>query len=508
MNLQRKFTVLLGLSALCVATTLGVTLGYNALLARDAVAPFEVTTRLLMALSGAKRAVGDLTRQLPGPRRDEPGRDPEAAGWLAPRAGPTHSLHPERLAAWREEYEAGVSEAAHRVEALVASEEFASRIGASSARTIRERWAEASAAAARWFESGVVSDGVRAGDLHFAMHELIERAETKVIAEGRAALRFTEQMQSSHRVIVVSGMSCAVLLLLLGAMLVRRWVVAPVEELRRAADAISRGDYAHRVKVESADELGRLSHEVNEMAALVAKTQADAIERERLASTGEMVRRLAHNLRNPLAGIRGLAELSIKRQPDNETLREEQGQIIQTVDRFNCWLRDLLSATSPLEIRPEPTGVSGWLDGVVESHGALARMRSVSLESDTRGSPETATFDPRHLEHALVAIVTNAIQASPPGGKVALRSALEPTPANGPVWTIRVSDEGPGIAPDVLSNVFRPYFTTKRDGNGIGLAIAQQVVKRHGGWIEVETSCTPPNRGTTFSVRIPHGCGT
>jgi signal transduction histidine kinase len=169
------------------------------------------------------------------------------------------------------------------------------------------------------------------------------------------------------------------------------------------------------------------------------------------------------------------------------------------VDRFNGWLGDLLSVNAPLRIAPTRQAVRPWLEGVLSSHRPLARMRGVELVAEFDGAPDEATFDPRHLEHALVALVTNAIQASPDGGSVTLGCR-----GSAGFWEVEVRDQGEGIGPETLPKIFRPYFTTKRDGTGIGLAVAQQVVQGHGGEINVRSSA---GLGTCFTVRVPIGLG-
>jgi signal transduction histidine kinase len=504
MNLQRKFMVLLGLFGLTVAIGLGVAFAFGNLLARELVTPFQSTTTLLLKLSALKHTTGEQTRMLPGPRRDEPGaeyvtpsRNPESQSGVP---GAHESVDPGTLSDVWKRYAEVRARRDLELEALVSDPLFGERIGASTARGLREQTEEARSLADRWFQTGDIATGIRAGEAHFLLHEIIERAEAKVLEDAKASLAFGESLQRSHNIVIISGVVAAGLMIVLGTLLVRRWISRPVERLRVAAERIAAGDYAHRVTVETSDELGQLGNEVNEMAALVAKTQADAVERARLASTGEMVRRLAHNIRNPLAGIRGLAELTIKRLPANETVREDQAQIVQTVDRFNNWLKDLLEATSPLDIRPHRTKIAGWLEEIAASHQPLARMRSVTVVIDSSHAPPTARFDAKHLEHALVAILTNAIQASPANSTVTMTSREI---AGGTVWEVAIRDQGPGIPPEISEKVFRPYFTTKADGTGIGLAVAQQVVKLHDGAISLETVTSGPNRGTTFFVRIP-----
>ncbi|MFM9958046.1 MAG: ATP-binding protein [Phycisphaerales bacterium] len=500
MNLQRKFLVLLGLFGFTVAVGLGVALAFGNLMARELVSPFRGTTTLLLELGQVKRTAGAQTRLLPGPGRDEPGSNnlPTPRDQKGP-AESTPKVDPSKLVEARTEYDRLSAEMDVHADELIKDALFSERIGATAARTLREQTASGRELARQYFESGDLGAGIRAGDAHFALHEIIERAEAKVLADASKSLVFGQELQRTHRIVLGSGIVAAMLMIFLGVLLVRRWITQPVEGLRAAAEQIARGNYAHRVKVATSDELGQLGSDVNQMAALVAQMQADAVENARLVSTGEMVRRLAHNIRNPLSGIRGLAELTIKRLPGNDTVREDQTQIVQTVDRFNDWLRDLLEATTPMQVKPAPTEVLPWITGVVDTHQPMARTRGLTLTLEAQHSPVTATFDSRHLEHALVAVITNALQASPADTHVEVTSRA-PNPE---LWEVSVRDHGPGIPNELRERIFRPYFTTKPDGTGIGLAVALQVVKSHGGSIHVESSCEPQNRGTTVSLRLP-----
>lgn len=361
----------------------------------------------------------------------------------------------------------------------------------------------------------------------FQIHEILKKMERRVVDDLQQLAHAGADLRARLGLVLGLALLLVALTAVLALLLVRRWVVHPVAGLRAAAARIAAGDFEHRIPVQSpapGDELTALSTEVNHMAGMVKQLQADRIEQERLAAIGEMVRRLAHNLRNPMAGIRGLAELTrsdaASLGPIAEDVRETQNRIITAVDRFEGWLADLLNVTKPAQIHAEPIDARTWLSGLVDAHRPLAQTKAVSLELDQAGGPTTATVDPRHLEHAVSAVLSNAIEAAAtaavkrtngPTPRVVVCSTSREAGKNGDsagTWELRVTDNGSGVPPDLRESIFKPYFTTKKDGNGIGLAVAQQVVRAHGGRIHVEDArnaagAVETGLGAAFVMRLP-----
>ncbi|MDX2115295.1 MAG: HAMP domain-containing sensor histidine kinase [Planctomycetota bacterium] len=480
MSLQTRFAILLGLLALTMGLILTTALSFGGFLERELVRPFERTTGILRALSNVHQKVS------------------AQAAYLA-RGGDHSDAGPE---ASRQARLAGFDELAAQTEGAVMAVRLSPgapwSVGVSAIAALEIQSREAVNEARRWLETDDPAQGARAVAAYQRLRDLIQSVESRVLADAPTILEYGDDLRRIHRTLIYAGTASSVLFAVLCVILFRRWVITPARELRLATVRIGEGDFAHRVPVRSDDELGKLSGEVNRMAELVDRMQRETIERERLAAIGEIVRRLAHNLRNPLAAIRGLAELTRRSARDNEGIRADQTEIIASVDRFNRWLTDLLEVTSPVNIVPDRVEIGPWIDSVAAGLRPLARMRGVELVVSHGDPTAIGTFDPRHVEHAVVAIVTNAIQASKSGGRVWITTGKTPTEG----WELVVRDEGAGIPSDMLEKIFRPYFTTKRDGTGIGLAIAQQVVTGHGGRIRVESS---PGQGTSFFIWLPEG---
>lgn len=334
-----------------------------------------------------------------------------------------------------------------------------------------------------------------------AMHSLIERVQAQLLRDVDLSLNYGRDLRGTLMRVIGASLALSILVACLALILVRRWVLAPISELRQATSEIAAGNLDYRLQVRSADEFGQLSGEVNHMAEMVVAAQQRLIDRERLAAIGELVRRLAHNLRNPLAGIRGLAELTREELPRDSELAENQTRIVTAVDRFEKWLADLLHSTTPMTLKPESIESAELCRSLEASHVPMARAKRVSLHIEHEGWPAQLMIDPVQMEHALVALISNAIEAAPEGGTVRLRAAMD----EGSCVEIRVEDSGAGVDPTATGRIFVPHFTTKRHGTGIGLAVVHNVITSHGGRIRVERSSDLG--GAAFIVTLPNRAG-
>jgi signal transduction histidine kinase len=218
---------------------------------------------------------------------------------------------------------------------------------------------------------------------------------------------------------------------------------------------------------------------------------------ERLAALGQLTAGLAHELRNPLGTIKASAEMlnqkSVLAQP--EVMTEMASYIETEVDRMNGLITSFLNFARPLEIHPVAADLGALVGDVIRNQTQLALARNVSLTSAV--SPESApfSFDPALLGIALSNLVQNAIQASPAGSKVNVSAVRMDDQIQ-----ISVEDQGEGISPQNLENIFNPFFTTKAEGVGLGLAIVSKIVDEHQG--KIVTTSTP-GQGTTFRITLP-----
>ena len=227
-----------------------------------------------------------------------------------------------------------------------------------------------------------------------------------------------------------------------------------------------------------------------------------------LTALGEMSATIAHEIRNPLGGIGGFAGLLERDMDVNDPNRRLVKKIISGVASLNKMVTSLLNYTRPLQMNLRPVDVVEITEdclGFFEID-AGARMDEIELERHFPDSPLICKADPEQIQQIVLNLLHNAVQAMPGDG--CLTVSLSETDAqtdhrthlNRPCIALTVSDTGMGMPEDVKSKLFMPFFTTKEDGNGLGLATAKKVIEAHNGDIVVESG---PNEGATFTIYIP-----
>jgi signal transduction histidine kinase len=281
------------------------------------------------------------------------------------------------------------------------------------------------------------------------------------------------------------------------------WVVItlrPLKRLRDAARRIAAGDYAGRIPEKGPAEVADLAREFNSMGHAVEEREREKVRAERLAAVGKMAAMIAHEVRNPLASIglnTELLEEEFAGMPDAEEARSLCRSIHREVDRLTAITEEYLA----LARLPKPKLAREPVNDMVTALAAFVRedlaAREVVLTTELTTEPLIAMIDAGQIRQCLINLVRNAADAVAVKGKgwVILR-----TRRDGDRAVIEVEDSGVGIASDVLPRLFDPFFSTKDGGNGLGLALTQQIVRDHGGDVDVASTL---GRGTTFTVRVP-----
>lgn len=218
---------------------------------------------------------------------------------------------------------------------------------------------------------------------------------------------------------------------------------------------------------------------------------------ERLSGVGQLTANLAHEIRNPLASIEGAAGLLENPEALAAGQRTEFVRIIKTESRrLSRLLTDMLDYARQRSPQFRSTAIEPLVESVVNLIASTAARSNVKISVETAPGLPSADCDSGQVQQVLMNLLLNAIQSMPEGGRVVVATRIESATS----IAIAVLDEGPGIAPEETERIFGPFYTTKTNGTGLGLAVAQQIAVSHGGQIAV--SANRP-RGAVFSFVFP-----
>jgi signal transduction histidine kinase len=229
--------------------------------------------------------------------------------------------------------------------------------------------------------------------------------------------------------------------------------------------------------------------------------QQQLIQAEKLAVIGRLAASVAHEIRNPLGIMRSSAGLVAEDLPPDHPGQKPLEFIRDEIDRLSGLIESLLVFAKPKQPLPARTGVTALLDRAMEFMAAEFRKRKIEIRRQYEPSVPEAFVDPDQIYQVFLGLLLNATQAIRQDGAITVRTSLRRDPANGKeTLTISVSDTGNGIPAENLERVFEPFFTTREEGTGLGLAVAKQIVTGHGGTIQASGA---PERGATFSIDLP-----
>jgi signal transduction histidine kinase len=374
--------------------------------------------------------------------------------------------------------------------------------------------------------------GHRAQAYQLARTELLSRLEPELTALNRQIYRRTressvqgayqgvQQIVAEEQRTLTAIFLLAVVLGIAAAWLMARSLIRPIHELGDAMAVVGAGDLDHPIAAHSRDEIGelarafarmtdnlrlsrsemvRLNEELAGKVAQLERTQAQLVQSEKLASIGEMSAAVAHGLRNPLASLRASAQL-VLHHPGSPAAGEQLRAILDEVDRLDRRISHLLTFSRPAPFRPIPERVATLVQEVLPAFAERLRTQGVTLDLRIPADLPEIPADTMKLEQVLVELVSNALDAMPGGGRLAIVAAATAGAGGEPGITVSIEDTGRGILPETLPSVGQPFFTTRSEGTGLGLATARRFVEQHGGRLELSSR---PGEGTTVRVWLP-----
>lgn len=230
----------------------------------------------------------------------------------------------------------------------------------------------------------------------------------------------------------------------------------------------------------------------------VRRLQEEILRKETLVAIGGLAAGVAHEIRNPLSSIKGIASYFKDKFEDSTGDKEMAGVMIQEVDRLNRVISELLEFARPTDLNLQKTDMNSLIEHSVKLIEKEASAKGISIEVDLLQQSLMAEFDSDRFSQCLLNLYLNALQSMEKGGRLSISADL----TNKDTIGIDIKDTGSGIQPENLKQIFDPYYTTKSKGTGLGLAIVHKIVEAHHGQIQIHSV---PGQGTTVTVRIPVG---
>jgi two-component system NtrC family sensor kinase len=282
---------------------------------------------------------------------------------------------------------------------------------------------------------------------------------------------------------------------------VSRWITRPLKELRELVQASRRvagGDLSARAPVIAGGEVGQVASAFNEMLDTLQTTQDQLVQSEKLASLGQLAAGVAHELNNPLATVLLFSDVMLRESNPDERRRADLETIVRETQRCKTIVAALLNFARQHQIDIHETDLNELIQRVIRIEEKHIKYANVEIITELNPNLPKIQADPAQLQAVLINLMSNAAEAMPEGGQIALRT--RPGPPG--MITVQVEDTGAGIAPENLPRLFTPFFTTKPlgKGTGLGLAIVYGIIKMHRGQINAQSQV---GKGTVFSFNLP-----
>ena len=334
-------------------------------------------------------------------------------------------------------------------------------------------------------------------DLANNIEELISKAGFRLAGKEQAILNRIKLRKNFLFLMVIVGPFFVVGF----ALVLVSGIAKPVRSLLDATRRLKSGDLDHKI-TGLAGEFGEVADSFNEMAASL-KTQMQELQRtEQLKVCGEMAAGLAHEIRNPLAGIKVSMEVLLSDLQLDERDKLVLSKVIEEIRHIELLMKNFLNFARPLAAQPAMVDINQLLTKTVDfinNHPSFSApdARREIVQELAAGLPETAV-DPQQLKQVFLNLFLNAADAMSEGGIITLRTIND---ASNHAIVIQLQDRGKGIAKELIDKVFQPFFTTKVKGTGLGLAVSKRLVEENGGTIKVENNLS--GNGVTFTITLP-----
>jgi signal transduction histidine kinase len=324
------------------------------------------------------------------------------------------------------------------------------------------------------------------------------------------------QYQTSRFIVWTSALMVLAMLCALMFMF-HRWVLYPVRLLQRGVRRVARGSFSYKIELNSGDEMQDLAEAFNDMTARISMTYADLeqqvqersrqlVRSERLAGVGFLAAGVAHEINNPLASIAFCSEalenrlgnlLSASSDPDHGVISNYLKMIQEEAFRCKSITEKLLDFSRCNDIQRERADLASLIQGVVDMIRHIGKYRGKTIVFQPKEAV-MAHVDSQEIKQVVLNLAVNALESMDVGGTLRIDVRYDQGMAE-----MVFTDNGCGMPPDVLENIFEPFFTKRKagKGTGLGLSITHRIISQHHG--EIMASSPGEGRGSTFRVRLP-----
>jgi two-component system NtrC family sensor kinase len=315
------------------------------------------------------------------------------------------------------------------------------------------------------------------------------------------------RIASSRNLLIAYGAIISILVGLVLWLLIVRLVRQPVVDLLAKINRVRSGDLTARADTRSRDEIGELAAGFNNMVESLATTKRQLEESHaqqiqqahKLASIGELSASIAHEIRNPLAGIGAAVEVIADSADHKNGNGEIVAEIRSQIKRLNQTLHGLLDFARTREPEIVPCALADVIRPMLNLVRPDAVKQHIRITENIEPDLPAVCADAPQIQQAILNILLNAIQAMPDGGELAVSAKANKRADGSGVVQIIVTDTGTGIPDEIIQKIFAPFYTTKHRGTGLGLAITRAIIEKHNGAIIVRSQ---PGQGTTFIIEL------
>ncbi|SPD75386.1 putative Integral membrane sensor signal transduction histidine kinase [uncultured Desulfobacterium sp.] len=264
--------------------------------------------------------------------------------------------------------------------------------------------------------------------------------------------------------------------------IIARTITAPVEELVKFTTTVSEGDFSQKANIDSRDEIGSLARSFNLMVDRLKAFEKKLVESEKMATAGQMIAGLTHEIRNPLTSIRMLGQVLQNRLKDQPETHGMLGSMVTEIDRLDRIIQQMVARINPGELQRKLSDLNRQIDDVIKVAGEGLTAQKIAIEQNLfKGLPEVF-IDEEKIKQVVWNLILNAKEAMPKGGIIMVSTAI----INNGSIEILVDDSGPSITSEDTEQLFQPFFTTKPEGMGLGLSMSRKIIEQHGGTLTLK----------------------